>query len=206
MVPFFSRRIGLDDSGVPQPVDYGAKLTGHAGAFDVGVLQVRTRDRGFAPGPGLHRHAIAAAILRQSYFGGLFTTRSDAAAAARQTAGVDCAVATAQSQQRGARGQWLLPQHNEAPGVARRRRLGARINMPNDPINWHVAVHQVQDGYDPAVGFVDRRAYRMIEPDLRYTVHTERGRYRRTRGSPSRGIQDVLQSRRAARTRRFDFQ
>src|SRR5205823_8579615 len=57
--------------------------------------------------------------------------------------------------------------------------FGTRINMPNDPINWHLAVREVQDGYDPAVGFVDRRAYRMVEPDIRYTVHTERGSYRR---------------------------
>src|SRR3970282_466618 len=42
VVPFFSRRIGLDDRGMPQGIDAGAKLTGQAGAFDVGVLQVRT--------------------------------------------------------------------------------------------------------------------------------------------------------------------
>ena len=41
--PFFSRRIGLAD-GLPQPIDFGAKLTGQAGQFDVGALQVRTRD------------------------------------------------------------------------------------------------------------------------------------------------------------------
>ena len=49
MVPFFSRRIGLDDRGTPQRIDVGAKLTGQAGAFDVGVLQVRTADSG-SPG------------------------------------------------------------------------------------------------------------------------------------------------------------
>ena len=42
VMPFFSRRIGRDDNGAPQRIDFGAKLTGQAGAFDVGVLQVRT--------------------------------------------------------------------------------------------------------------------------------------------------------------------
>jgi Domain of unknown function (DUF5916) len=50
ITPFFSRRIGLDESGVPQPIDYGAKLTGHAGAFDIGALHVQTRDRGGVAG------------------------------------------------------------------------------------------------------------------------------------------------------------
>src|SRR5204862_3355071 len=96
IVPFFSRRIGLDDSGVPQPIDYGAKLTGHAGAFDVGVLQVRTRDHGKVPGEDFTVMRSQRRFWRQSYVGGLFTTRSNAAAAARQTAGVDFALATSQ--------------------------------------------------------------------------------------------------------------
>src|SRR5258705_6022363 len=50
IVPFFSRRIGLDDSGVPQPIDYGAKLTGQAGALDLLVLPGRPRDPGAPPG------------------------------------------------------------------------------------------------------------------------------------------------------------
>ena len=178
IVPFFSRRIGLDDSGVPQPIDYGAKLTGHAGPFDLGVLQVRTRDRGNVAGEDFTVMRAERRFWRQSYVGGLFTSRSRAAAPATQTAGMDVALATAQlfgkevlevsgfylntTKLRGSRG-----------GSA----FGARINMPNDPINWHVALREVQDGYDPAVGFVDRRAYRLIDPGMRYTVHTERSRY-----------------------------
>ena len=122
IVPFFSRRIGLDDSGVPQPIDYGAKLTGHAGAFDIGVLQVRTRDRGSVPGEDFTVMRSQHRFWRQSYVGALFTNRSDASRPARQTAGVDFALATAQFLGKpGARGQRLLPEHDEAPGFARRR-------------------------------------------------------------------------------------
>src|SRR5258705_7977380 len=38
LAPFFSRRMGLDERGTPQAINFGGKLTGHAGAFDVGVL------------------------------------------------------------------------------------------------------------------------------------------------------------------------
>ncbi len=180
ITPFFSRRIGLDESGVPQPIDYGAKLTGHAGAFDIGALHVQTRDRGSVAGEQFTVLRSQRRFWRQSYVGALVTNRSDAGEPSRQTAGVDFALATSTlfgrevlevsgfylntTKVRGSRG-----------GAA----FGARINMPNDPVYWRLFVREVQDGYDPAVGFVDRRAYREIAPDVRYTVHTERSRYGR---------------------------
>ena len=177
VTPFFSRRIGLDDSGVPQPIDYGAKLTGHAGAFDVGVLQVGTRDRGRVPGEDFTVVRSQRRFWRQSYVGALLTNRSDAAAPSRQTLGVDAALATSTflgHQVVEVSGFYLNT--TKLPGSKGGAAFGARINMPNDAINWHLFVREVQDGYDPAVGFVDRRAYREIAPDIRYTVHTERGR------------------------------
>lgn len=43
---FFSRRVGLTAAAEPVPIDYGAKLTGRAGRFDVGVLQAQSRQTG----------------------------------------------------------------------------------------------------------------------------------------------------------------
>ena len=180
ITPFFSRRIGLDDAGVPQPIDYGVKLTGQAGAFDLGVLQVRTRDRGKVPGEDFTVLRSQHRFWRQSYVGGLFTNRSDAGAPARQTAGVDVALATSEFLRKEVlevSGFYLNT--TKLPGSRGGAAFGARLNMPNDPINARLSIREVQDGYDPAVGFVDRRAYRLIDPAIRYTVHTERGRYGR---------------------------
>jgi hypothetical protein len=35
-----------------------------------------------------------------------------------------------------------------------------------------IYAREVQDGYDPAVGFVNRRAYRQISPDLRFRINS----------------------------------
>jgi hypothetical protein len=66
----------------------------------------------------------------------------------------------------------------------------------------------VQDGYDPAVGFVDRRAYRLIEPGIRYTVHTERGRYSRylRRFSFEGNLSTLFNLDGQVETRRYDLQ
>src|SRR3989454_2761493 len=43
---FFTRRIGLTERGAPVPIDYGAKITGKLGRYNVGFLQVQTRKLG----------------------------------------------------------------------------------------------------------------------------------------------------------------
>src|SRR5215216_4341258 len=43
---FFTRRIGLTGRGEPVPIDYGAKITGKTGKYNVGFLQVQTRQLG----------------------------------------------------------------------------------------------------------------------------------------------------------------
>src|SRR6266404_3047101 len=46
---FFTRRIGLTDNGAPVPIDYGVKVTGKIGPYNVGFLQVQTRKLGETP-------------------------------------------------------------------------------------------------------------------------------------------------------------
>lgn len=45
LIPFFSRRIGLSSSGTPIPIGGGARVTGKVGAYDVGVLTMRTGEQ-----------------------------------------------------------------------------------------------------------------------------------------------------------------
>lgn len=46
VLPFFSRRIGLDADGEPVPLLFGLKLTGEAGPWSLGILDVETARRG----------------------------------------------------------------------------------------------------------------------------------------------------------------
>jgi hypothetical protein len=178
ILPFFSRRIGLDDSGVPQPIDYGAKLTGHAGPFDLGVLQVRTRDRGNVQREDFTVVRSQRRFWRQSYVGGIFTARSNAGAPARRTAGADFSLATSQFlQKQNLEVSGFYLNTTKRAGSRGGSAFGMRVNLPNDPLFTRISIREVQDGYDPAVGFSDRRGYRLVDPGLRYTVHTERSRF-----------------------------
>jgi hypothetical protein len=75
---FYSRRIGLQDGAVV-PIVGGGRVTGKAGDFDVGLLNIQTAGR---PGPvGAESTNFAVVrlkrdILRRSAVGALFTNRS----------------------------------------------------------------------------------------------------------------------------------
>ena len=50
MLLFFSRRIGLTDSGEAIPIEAGARLTGRAGGYGVGLMTIQTEDTAGRPG------------------------------------------------------------------------------------------------------------------------------------------------------------
>jgi uncharacterized protein DUF5916 len=175
IVPFFSRRIGLDESGVPQPINVGAKLTGQLGSFDIGALNVATRDAGTVAGEQFSVLRLRRRLLAQSYVGAIYTRRAGASAG-RHTAGADFALSTAHF--RGddvleLSGFWLTTTGRSA-GPSDGSAYGLRVSYPNDPLNVRLAVSNVDAGYAPAIGFVERRAYRRVSPAARYIVHTDR--------------------------------
>ena len=76
-IMFFSRRIGLDE-GLTVPVIGGGRLTGRAGQFDVGLLQVATESEapGERPRTDFSVVRLKRGILRQSYLGLIGARRS----------------------------------------------------------------------------------------------------------------------------------
>ena len=76
-VLFYSRTIGLTTKGQEVPLRAGGRLTGRAGAFTLGAVNIRSRDTG-ADGQGATNFTVLRAkrdILRRSSVGVLFAGR-----------------------------------------------------------------------------------------------------------------------------------
>ena len=167
VLPFFSRRIGLDEEGRPQRIDLGAKLTGQAGPFDVGVLQVRTAEHDLLPGEDFSVVRVRRRAFQQSYIGGIYTRRSARAPGDvdRHTAGVDFELQTSTfrgSQNLELSGNYLWTSNPLETGNSGAYAL--RFSYPNDPLSARISVRELQDFYDPAIGFYERRGYRRMNP------------------------------------------
>lgn len=168
----FSRRIGLDSQGQPQRIDVGGKLTGQAGRYDVGALYVRTGGEVKGPlGEDFFASRIRRRLLRQSYVGAIYTARStrDSDVSLRQTIGADFRFATStfrRNRNLDVTGFFLQTSQTAIPGG--RNWFGARVGYPNDVWDGNVRFIEQQAGVSPALGFLQRTAFRRYSPEFKW--------------------------------------
>ena len=79
--PFFTRRIGLDDSGLPIPITAGIRSTGRSPTQEFGVIAMRQAAIRGLPASDFGVARYSRNIGEQSRFGGMVTHRSDGASA-----------------------------------------------------------------------------------------------------------------------------
>ncbi len=177
LIPFQSRRIGLDEENTPQGINFGGKLTGQAGAFDIGVLQVQTGDETAEEGGGSLAEDFTVVRLkrrmfRESHLGALYTLRHTRGGVVddRQTLGVDLRLATSTfrgSDNLSATG-YFLHTTNPLDTVGKSSAFGAVLAYPNDPLDLQIGFQEIQENYDAAVGFTRRTGFRNISPQMSF--------------------------------------
>jgi hypothetical protein len=176
LAPFFSRRIGLDDRGTPQGINFGGKLTGQAGSFDIGVLHVQTREESTAVGEDFSVMRVKRRFFQQSYVGAIYTRRAPRLSGGvdRQTSGVDFELATSTflgAQNLVANG--FLVKASEPNTSGNDLAIGLQLDYPNDPLEAQLEYREVQSNYDAAVGFTRRRNFRQYNPRVYYAPRPE---------------------------------
>ena len=183
LLPFFSRRIGLDANGNPQKIDVGGKLAGQFGSNDVGALYVRTGRAGSARGEDFAVLRAKHRMFRQSYVGMLYTGRHTRGidAPSLNTAGADFLLATSRfmgSDNLSVGGFFLNTTNPKATGE--NRAFGFTVDYPNDPWSSSFYYREIQENYNAAVGFTPRTGFRRLQPSVGYTRRPRRSRWVRT--------------------------
>jgi hypothetical protein len=183
LLPFFTRRIGLDPDGNPQAVDVGGKLAGQFGTHDVGALYVRTRPDGADIGEDFAVLRAKKRMFTQSYVGMLYTNRHERTDAGRtfHSTGADFILATSSfrgSQQLSVGGFFL---NTVTPGRSGKgNAYGVSVDFPNDPWTAGAFFREIQDNYDAAIGFTPRRGFRRLASALSYTSRPSSHRWIRS--------------------------
>ncbi|MBI4471510.1 MAG: carbohydrate binding family 9 domain-containing protein [Acidobacteria bacterium] len=73
---FFSRRIGLDEDGTLVPIKGGARLSGKAGGYNIGLLNIQTEDVLQNPGNNFTTLRVSRELPNRSGLGAIFVNRS----------------------------------------------------------------------------------------------------------------------------------
>lgn len=180
LIPFFSRRVGLDATNNPQKIDVGGRVAGQAGGQDIGVLYVRTAEDDASPGEDFLVLRAKRRVLRQSYVGALYTgrnARETEGGRMLNTVGADFVLAT--STFRGSKnlsvGGFFLNTTNPAD-TGKSSAFGANVDYPNDLWDARISYREVQKNYDAAVGFTPRTGFRRVNPALDYSPRPSNSR------------------------------
>jgi hypothetical protein len=153
LVPFFSRRIGLAEEGLPIPIVGGARVTGQAGRYDLGILTMRTESD---EGTSANTYAVGRVkrnLLTNSWIGGLATLRDSSVAGDNNM--VYGADARFQFRDRLQFDAYLLA--SDTPGIGDRdfaSQFSAR--WQDDELAVGAGYDEVQTNFRPDVGFVRR--------------------------------------------------
>ena len=155
---FFSRRIGLQ-GGEPVSIRGGGRLTGKAGAFDVGTVAVRTgRESGVDAEPtNFTVLRLRRDVLRRSSVGALYADRSRSLVGegANRSYGVDGSFSFLQDLN-------LVGYvaRTESPGLEDRDlSYNGRVSLDHDRWGFEVQHLRVGENFNPEIGFVRRRGF-----------------------------------------------
>jgi len=191
--PFFSRNIGLK-SGQQIPIDYGTRMNGQVGQYELGFYQIGTGEHSFfeeddgttvVPTEQFTAARVKRRIFEQSSFGAIYTRRSTAQDESGftpeigHTAGVDLQLSSRRflgdnNADFSAFAVWNSnPDPTENLGLGNLTARGIRFNFPNDVWSGHLSYRELGSDYRPTLGFVTRRNFRRVEPRINYSPRPE---------------------------------
>ncbi len=165
---FYSRRIGLE-RGTVVPILGGGRVTGKIGRFDVGLLNIQTRDSLDAGVDGTNFTAlrIKRDILRRGSVGGIFTNRSlsQAGDGASQAYGVDTSLAFGDNLS-----MTSYFARTRTPGATTRdASYQGQVSYEADLHGISASHLVVEDNFIPEMGFARRDNFRHSNASVRFS-------------------------------------
>ncbi len=159
LIPFFSRRIGLDALGNPIPIIGGAKLTGQIGRWNLGFLDI-VDDRSDR-NPNFLVGRVRRNIGSQSSLGMIVTSGNSLGPEDNQVVGADFRLASSTFRKNKNIGLSFFGLKSRTDGVnGADAAFGTEFTYPNDYLNLTAGFHQIENNFTPGVGFVPRRDIR----------------------------------------------
>ena len=169
--PFFSRRIGLSPTGDPINLDFGGKVSGRLGQWNLGALAVRQGESDGLEASDLMVARVSRNVMEESSLGGIFTYGDPVSNLDNLLAGIDFRyLNTRLSNGKVISGElWYQETHTE--GLENDNAAwGAGIHMPNRN-QWfgNFSIKEFQKNYNPALGFITRLDVRDTFANIGYT-------------------------------------
>jgi hypothetical protein len=159
MIPFFSRRIGLDEGGNPVPIKYGGKFTGKIGNWNLGFLHIKDDNKWDNPGYTVGR--VSRNLGKQSSIGIIGTNGNAFSGAGNFLAGIDLRLSNSQISGNKNITFNLYGLKSITDGLhGNSVSFGSEISYPNDFFNFRIGYLQIGEDFTPGLGFIPRKNIR----------------------------------------------
>jgi hypothetical protein len=174
--PFFSRRLGLSSSGAPVGIDYGGKVSGRIGRWNVGAmaLQQEAYENFEATNAFVGRAVLN--VFSESALGLIVTDGDPRSNLDNSVVGVDFRYLNSRLPGGGTIEAETWYQQSDTEGiVGNDAAYGVRVRIPNN-VGWRggLGVKEIQENFRPALGFVNRSNIRDSTAELGYTHRMSR--------------------------------
>jgi len=170
LLPFFSRRIGLSETGERVPIVAAGKLTGRVGSYNIGLLDALVEDHAGLPMRNAFVGRLSRNVLDGSSIGGIVTHGDPNSLDDNLLAGADFNFRDSRLVK-----DWVI--QGSAFGLGtwtedvegeENFAFGARLSGESDVIYTGAAFYQIEENFNAALGFVPRRDIRGYEGELTY--------------------------------------
>lgn len=176
--PFFSRRIGLSATGQPVDLDYGAKLSGRVGNWELGLLSIRQDDFATADADTLSVARAKLGVLQESSVGIIVTDGNPGANVDNSVAGFDFLYRNSRLPGGRRLESELWFQQSETQGlIGDDSAFGVGIRVPSaEGFRGGVQHRRYEQNFNPALGFLNRRGVTDTTFDVGHTLWPDAGR------------------------------
>ncbi len=165
--PFYSRNIGITPDCKQVPIFAGAKVTGKAGKYNIGILNMQTDEKKGYPATNYAVVRVKRDILEKSSLGFIATNLNNDIIRNEQSLGIDFSYRS---------DKFLKNKNieitadiieNRKEGINRGNRAGrVSIRYPNDFIEGLINYKDIGENYNPEMGFVERRGVKQYMTQL----------------------------------------
>ena len=157
VLPYFSRRFGLDENGQEVPILVAAKVTGRTDDFSVGLMNVETDELHDLDRQNLTVGRFEQNLFEQSTAGVIFTHGDPSGANQSSTYGFDYNYRTDAfgGDRNLSAGSWFLRTASDG-ATGDGDAYNAHVTYPNDVIEAAFDYTVVGNEFEPLLGFVER--------------------------------------------------
>lgn len=178
---FFTRQIGIDPvSGQEVPINAGGKIAGHVAGFDVGLMDVSTRETGPNPSANYSIARVKKPLNAGSYVGFIYTDKESGASPTLPLLGPS-APANSYNRSLGADAKVILFKNLNlrgyyaktfTPGLDNENAaFGGRVTYANNWFNLYAGHGITEKNFNAEIGFVTRTD---DQPTIVQTLFTKR--------------------------------